>query len=515
MFENLNDFLRSVFIDAEHYCQLMKDSCDPDSDSDRYRGKIINSENQKNFHDATDCYLCNKCFLTEGEFLKNPYLVEKYKTYLCQNKKYGKVWDHDHLTGEYRGAAHSKCNLKCRNDRYNIDFFFHNGKGYDFHFIMNAVSELSKEMWMDVTCIPNNTERYMSLTIKGNGFQITFKDSLQFMPLSLEKLVNTQKDSKFNFPYMQSVFGDKAELLTRKGVYPYDWDNSSNKDQMVSLPPKEAFTSKLTGDKITDADYLFAKLVWKKMECKIFKDCRKVYLETDVVLLADIFESFRDMCLHPDTGYGLDPCHYFTAPGMAWDGALKMYGGKLDLLTDEDMVLFFEKGIRGGMSMISHRHAKANNPYLKDYVKIMEKSYIMYMDMNNLYGGAMREHLPVGNFKWDANVDTWTEEHLLNMKDDAPRGATLCVDLEYPKNLHDEHNDCPLCPERMSVTEDMFSPHNLHLTELAKDKPKASVKLVPNLQNKTNYVIHYRALKQCVQLGMKITKVHKVIFHYL
>ena len=152
------------------------------------------------------------------------------------------MWDHDHLTGEYRGAAHSKCNLKCRNDRYNIDFFFHNGKGYDFHFIMNAVSELSKEMWMDVTCIPNNTERYMSLTIKGNGFQITFKDSLQFMPLSLEKLVQTQKDSEFNFPYMQSVFGDKAELLTRKGVYPYDWDNSSNKDQMVSLPNKEAFT---------------------------------------------------------------------------------------------------------------------------------------------------------------------------------------------------------------------------------------------------------------------------------
>ena len=94
------------------------------------------------------------------------------------------------------------------------------------------------------------------------------------------------------------------------------------------------------------------------------------------------------------------------------------------------------------------------------------------------------------------------------MKDDAPCGATLCVDLEYPKNLHDEHNDYPLCPERMNVTEDMFSPHNLHLTEVAKDKPKSSVKLVPNLQNKTNYVIHYRALKQCVQLGMKITKVH-------
>ena len=131
--------------------------------------------------------------------------------------------------------------------------------------------------------------------------------------------------------------------------------------------------------------------------------------------------------------------------------------------------------------------------------------------MVNLYGAAMCEHLPVGNFKWDTDVDAWTTEHLLNMKDDAPQGATWCVDLEYPKNLHDEHNDYPLCPERMNVTEDMFSPHNLHLTEVAKDKPKSSVKLVPNLQNKTNYVIHYRALKQCVQLGMKITKVHKVL----
>ena len=247
------------------------------------------------------------------------------------------------------------------------------------------------------------------------------------------------------------------------------------------------------------------------MGCTEFRDYMKIYLKTDVLLLVDIFESFRDMCLGNQTGYGLDPCHYFTAPGMAWDGALKAYGGELEVLQDLDMILMFEKGMRGGISMISHRYAKANNPYLQNYEKNKENSYIMNMDMNNLYGGAMLAHLPVRNFKKDEGVDKYTEDLIKNMKDDAPKGATFMVDLECSNHLHDKHNDYPLCPERMEVTKEMFSPHNVNLTLLAKEKCKSSTKLVPNFHKKINYVIHYRALKQCLQLGMKLTKVHKVI----
>ena len=131
--------------------------------------------------------------------------------------------------------------------------------------------------------------------------------------------------------------------------------------------------------------------------------------------------------------------------------------------------------------------------------------------MNNLYGGAMQQLLPTGNFQWDKDVNKYTDHFIKNMKDDSNRGATFMVDGRYPKELHDQHNDYPFCPEKMTVTEEMFSPHNLHLTKLAGDKPKDSVKLVPNLHDKTNYVIHYRALKQCLNHGMELTKVHKVI----
>ena len=132
------------------------------------------------------------------------------------------------------------------------------------------------------------------------------------------------------------------------------------------------------------------------------------------------------------------------------------------------------------------------------------------MDMNNLYGGAMLRPLPIGIFKWE-DVGKHSTEFIIKMNLFDVWGATLMVDLEYPPELHDKHNDYPFCPEKMTVTTDMFSPHNLHLTELAGDKPRDSVKLAPNLNNKQNYVLHYSALQQCLINGLILTKVHKVI----
>ena len=125
-----------------------------------------------------------------------------------------------------------------------------------------------------------------------------------------------------------------------------------------------------------------------------------LYLKTDVLLLADVFESFRKTSLEY---YELDPCHYYTAPGMAWDAALKLTKVKLDLITDPDMYLMFEKGIRGGISTITHRHAVANNTYLpsEKYDSSKDHSYIMYLDANNLYGWAMTQKMPTGNLKFE------------------------------------------------------------------------------------------------------------------
>jgi hypothetical protein len=181
----------------------MNDSCGDDAVPIQ-----MTREDKDNFKNATQCFLCNKNFeiYSETDFKDNHYLVKKHKTYEAYTKSNERVRDHCHLTVKYRGCAHSKCNLRCKNDKYNIDFFFHNGKGYDFHFIINAVGELSKELKMDITCIPNNSEKYMSWSLRGPEFQITFKDSMQFMACSLDKLVETQKKSNFKFPLMNAVF---------------------------------------------------------------------------------------------------------------------------------------------------------------------------------------------------------------------------------------------------------------------------------------------------------------------
>ena len=299
------------------------------------------------------------------------------------------------------------------------------------------------------------------------------------MATSLEKLVNNlPKDDCINLGLYYS--GDKFNLLARKGVYPYEYMDSLEKLKETALPPKEAFYSRLNDGGISDEDYAHAQNVWKTFKMKYFKDYHELYNKVDVLLLADVFENFRDICL---TNYELDPAHYYTAPGLAWDAALKVTDVSLELLSDIDMLLMYEKGIRGGVSMISNRYAKANNKYMGDKFNSNEPSkYIQYLDANNLYGWAMSKPLPTHGFKWmkDNELRVWEKTPCI-----------LEVDLEYPKELHDLHNDYPLAPEQIEV-----------------NKTK---KLIPNLWNKKNYVIHYENLKQCLNLGLKITNIHRGI----
>ena len=146
--------------------------------------------------------------------------------------------------------------------------------------------------------------------------------------------------------------------MTRKGVYPYDYVKSIEQLKETKLPPKEAFYSILYNEEISDEDYQHALNVWDNFDCQTLQDYHDLYLKSDVLLLADVFENFRKTCLKY---YKLDPCHYYTAPGLAWDACLKLTKQELQLLTDYDMLMMFEKGIRGGISHISKRYAEANN----------------------------------------------------------------------------------------------------------------------------------------------------------
>ena len=199
---------------------------------------------------------------------------------------------------------------------------------------------------------------------------IRFIDSFKFMAASLDKLVNNlPKDDFINLSLYYS--GDKFNLLARKGVYPYEYMDSFEKLKETKLPPKEAFYCRLNDGGISDEDYAHAQKVWSMFKMEYFKDYHELYNKVDVLLLTDVFENFRNICLE---NYELDPAHYYTAPGLAWDAALKVTGVNLVLLSDIDMLLMVEKGITGGVSMISNRYGKANNKYMGDQFNCNEPS---------------------------------------------------------------------------------------------------------------------------------------------
>ena len=441
----------------------------------RPKKMIFTEEDKEQFNKSKICWICDEPF------------------------KGNKVRDHCHYTGRYRGPACNSCNLKYRKPKF-IPVFFHNLSGYDSHlFIKKLGSPDEKE---NINCIPNNEEKYISFSknirvgqykdkatgeLKDKFFKIRFLDSFKFMGSSLEALVNNLPKDAFN--NLEKYYtGEKAELIKRKGFYPYEYMNTEERFKETKLPPKKAFYSRLSGKGITKGDYKHALNVWDVFNMKTLLNYHELYNETDVLLLADVFENFRDLCLKI---YGLDPAHYFTAPGLSWDACLKITNIELELLSDPDMLLMFEKCIRGGISMISNRYGKANNKYMKRGFNINRLiKFLMYLDANNLYGRAMSMKLPTHGFKWLTGGDIekiYENRHNLNK---IP--CILEVDLTYPENLHDLHNDYPLCPERV--------------------KCKNGVeKLIPNLRDKKNYVLHYKNLIQYLDMGLKITRIHRGI----
>ena len=232
-----------------------------------------------------------------------------------------------------------------------------------------------------------------------------------------------------------------------------------------------------------------------------------LYLVGDVLLLTDVFENFRTHCLNY---YKLDPCHYFTSPGLSWDAMLRMTGIRLELMTDIDMYQFIEKGIRGGVSYIANRYGKSNNKYIDNYDEKVPSKYIMYLDANNLYGWAMSQYLPTGNFKWMTDKEI-SITNLGKYKADSKEGLILEVDLEYPKELHDLHNDYPIAPEKVKVSNNMLSAYCKKIAEKYNISVGLVEKLIPTLCDKEKYVVHYRNLQLYLDLGLKLKKIHRVL----
>ena len=187
---------------------------------------------------------------------------------------------------------------------------------------------------------------------------------------------------------------------------------------------------------------------------------------------------------------------------------LKMTGVRLEKIVDIDMYLFIEKGLRGEISYIAKRYAKANNKYMKDYDPKKPSKFITYLDMNNLYGWAMSGYLPYGGFKWLKNVEGFDVN---SISEESPIGYILEVDLEYPDEFHVLHNDYPLAPEKLTIFYDMLSDYCKKIAGEYEIKAGDVKKLIPDLGNKTNYVVHYKNLQLYLSLKMKLTEIHRVL----
>ena len=179
-------------------------------------------------------------------------------------------------------------------------------------------------------------------------------------------------------------------------------------------------------------------------------------------------------------------------------------------ISNADMHVFIERDMTGGISYINKRYSKANNEYCPDYDKNKPKVYINYLDMNNLYGKAMSKYLPYGGFKW-VKVNNETINRVLNKSDNSLHGYILEVDLYYPKELHEKHNDYPMAPEKIKIEEEMLSPYSLEIKNKYDIKVGCNNKLVPNVMLKKNYDVHYRNLQYYLSQGLILTKVHRIL----
>jgi hypothetical protein len=451
----------------------------------------MTQEDRTNFRRATCCHICNeRGFSEDGARMK--------------------VRDHDHKTGKYRGAAHAKCNINYYTNRY-LPVVFHNLRGYDSHLVIKKAHEINDKLGnKHIDVIPNSYEKFMSFSIG----DLKFIDSLQFMPSSLEKLVeNLQhpEERYRNYNSMKREFPEHYEMLCQKGVYPYEFVDDISKLDHPGLPPIESFYSKLRQEGISREDYERAQKVYATLNCSSFKDYHMTYLKTDVLLLADVFENFRKVCR---SYYRLDPANYLSAPSLAWDAMLLLTGIELDLITNRKMLDVIERMKRGGLCFVgSKRHVKANNKYLEDFDPSQPSNYLMYWDANNLYGWAMSELLPYKGLVFDKRT---TLQQVLETADNSETGYIVECDLRYPRELHEKFREFPPCPENLTPELGWFSEFQRQVGEKTNvikknDTFAGTPKLVPHLMEHKNYVLHYRNLKFIKELGVEIGTVHNVV----
>lgn len=412
-----------------------------------------------------------------------------------------RVHHHDHLSGEFIAPVCNNCNLQIKLSPI-LPILMHNLSGYDLHLFIDCLNYDDQP----IRIIPNTTENYIAVSkMLENGVELRFLDSFRFMAASLDSLAQNLTPEEFKLTRKAFPNEDLFDLAHRKGVLPYDYINSWEVLEETCLPPIDAFFRKLKGERISQAEYEHAKLVWSSFNVSTLGQYSDLYMKIDVLLLSDVFESFRDLCMK---NYGLDATAFFSAPGLAFSAALKVTGVRLELLYDIDQVLFCESAVKGGITCVNLRFCQANNEFMSTFDSSKPVTYLNYLDANNLYGWASIQPLPTGDFRWydedeirvlelKLKSSTISSPYSADCQDEdsvfSSKSCFLEVDLEYPHTLHDAHSDLPFCPE-------------------SKIPPNGrEKKLLTTLEPKRNYVLHLEMLLLALNHGLQLIKVHRVL----
>ena len=455
-----------------------------------------------------------------------------------------KVRDHCHLTGNYSRPAHSKCNINVTQKQSNfIPFIFHNFSNYDCHmFFKKMVDKKNDKVKFDI--IPKTNEEYISVTYGC----IRFIDSYRFLSSGLDSLVKTLvdnsnktlknlkeeivdndeilniineiieddktiKDLKKDYPeeianleealldyigendlkILKPGFTYKWKYLTKKLAYPYEYFNSiDDYHKPVDNLKKKDFFSKLKNKCPDDEEIQRTKDIIKRFNIKNGEELTEIYLKSDVLLLACVFEIFIKVSVNE---FGINPLYCVSLPGYTWQCGLKYTGLYLQTLQDKDMILLLKNNIRGGISSVMGDR----------FVKSDKNKKILFIDANNLYGHSMSEPLPYDEIKFDNTVKL---EDILNTPDDSDKGYFIELDLIYPDNIKEKTKNFPFAPMNKKINPNNF---NDYMKEIKPDTYIQSSKLICDWSDKKNYLVLYRMLKLYVRHGIIIDEVHNII----
>jgi len=419
--------------------------------------------------------------------------------------------DHCCLTGKYLGPAHQDCQLNQGDDR-RIALFAHNSTGYDLHLITKVLGKNERFWRMEI--LPKNSEKFIALYL--NNY--VFLDSMSFLPNSLNSLVDNLVASNYSMNILEQsgLYKNEVEkaLLLKKGIYCYDFAKSYSQLKNTQMPGKDEFFSVLKDEDISDEDYAHAQKVYTTFKCKNMLEYTRLYNKLDVFLLAECMNNFRRMA-HME--FKLDPLKYVSLPAFSYDAFLYRTKEKIRLMKDTEMLLMIESGIRGGLSFIAERYAKAS-PTMTDrqYNDLNEKEKekicrILYLDFNNLYGSGLTSPMGVDEYNWltkrEIEKIDWTKTTV-----DSHIGYILECDLEYPPEIHWLHSSFPLAPFHKEITYSNLSEHAKYCFSLTGHGCKyKSKKLTSTFEKRVKYVIHYNNLREYIRLGLKLTYIHRVI----